>query len=170
MLRLSPHGIDQAQSLNKEIKDIIPSFQVIYVSPLTRTIQTMNNIFKGSTCPRIVQPLLRERYGIHICDSWINYETIKNQFPDVDHSLITEMIDETMTMTTRETDEHVYERGEEFLKFIGNRKENIIGAVSHSDYLQHLFAKYVLNDVSKKGYKDAYFTNCQMKILNIYPI
>lgn len=168
-IRLASEGIEQSKSLNKEIQTIIPDIQVIYVSPLTRTIQTMENVFEGTNCPRIVQPLIRERYGIHICDSWINYETIKNQFPSIDHSLITDMTDETMTMTTRETNAHVYERCEEFLKFIGERKESIIGVVSHSDYLQHLFAKYVLNDTSKKGFHDAYFQNCQIKVLEISP-
>lgn len=56
MNRLNDEGISQAKSLN-ELMMKESKFDLIVVSPLTRTLQTMEYAFSGIDCPRIVQPV-----------------------------------------------------------------------------------------------------------------
>lgn len=55
-IRLSEKGIQQAKVLNIKIKYEKP-FDLILVSPLTRTLQTMAYGFEEIKCPRIAHPV-----------------------------------------------------------------------------------------------------------------
>lgn len=57
MNRLSQKGIEEAKALNIKIK-YEPPFDLILVSPLTRTLETMAYGFEGVKCPRLAHPVL----------------------------------------------------------------------------------------------------------------
>lgn len=57
MNRLNDEGISQAKGLNELMKKEA-KFDLVVISPLTRTLQTMEYAFDGIDCPRIVNPVL----------------------------------------------------------------------------------------------------------------
>lgn len=132
--RLSEKGIQQAKELNNYLKSVGP-FDLIVVSPLIRTLQTMENAFNGINCKKIVNPLCREQFGIHLCDCWKDIKETKEMFKDVDFSLITNECDETRFMTEREPRTNLDVRGKEFLEWLCKRDEERMGVVSHISFL-----------------------------------
>jgi len=58
--RLTPEGQRQAESINKKIADLGP-LDLLVSSPLSRAIHTATLAFRGTSVPRVVSPLIRER-------------------------------------------------------------------------------------------------------------
>ena len=63
------------------------------------------------------------------------------------------------TYTSTEPDEHVAERGREFIAWLSKRNEENVVVVTHSAYLRHLFGHVVDCDESDK----TKYANCEIR-------
>uniref|UniRef100_A0A6S8XG61 Phosphoglycerate mutase-like protein n=1 Tax=Ditylum brightwellii TaxID=49249 RepID=A0A6S8XG61_9STRA len=173
--RLTSVGIHQAQQL-KEILAHRPSggrsftaFDLVVVSPLTRTCETARHIFgrartPGSPAfldpgqapdgtpehqagipvpaPRIlIREECRERWGHYVCDGRRPISEIAAEFPDFDFSEVRHNEDVFYT-EDREDSDHCRERSMQFLEWLNSRPEKCIAVVTHSSFLRHLFGQF----------------------------
>jgi broad specificity phosphatase PhoE len=164
--RLTPKGIEQCKRLRKELSQR-PSqgrpfthFDLIVVSPLTRTLETAMHIFgpprkpgvpkfmcdtfEDTNLPRpkfLVREECRERWGLYTCDGRRPISETAKEFPDFDFSEVEH--DEDMYYTPhREPSEHCMARGVSFLEWLNARPEKCIAVVTHSSFLRHLFSQF----------------------------
>jgi len=181
--QLTPHGIAQA----KELRDYLatrPSggrsftaFDLVVVSPLTRTLQTAEAIFGPPRLPgvppfldpgeapenspeklvahtrKVPRPRLlvreecRERWGMYVCDGRRPIKEIITEFPGFDFSEL-EYDGDVFYTDERETDEHCCQRAIAFIEWLNKRPEKCIAVVTHSSFLRHLFQQFGKNTVS----------------------
>lgn len=135
--RLTNIGHGQSNFLNKnwnKINDI----DLVLVSPLYRTLQTAENIFKNVDVPIIALEDLREYpYNSQTCNYRSNKITIENDFPHIDFNNIS-VVDEKFNIKETETIQSLENRIMNINKYIQNRKENTICIVSHSIFLEKM--------------------------------
>lgn len=174
--RLTPHGIEQAHRLKAHLAQrpsggrSFTAFDLVVVSPLTRTCETAQHIFgrarkpglpdfldpgrapEGSPesaygvsvpAPRIlVREECRERWGQYVCDGRRDLSEIVAEFPDFDFSECRDNEDRYYTEDARESDEHCCARGIAFLEWLNARPEKCIAVVTHSSFLRHIFSQF----------------------------
>jgi len=173
--RLTAVGIDQAEKL-KDILARRPSggrsftnFDLVVVSPLTRTCETARHIFGRARAPGtpafldpgqapvnspefaagiavpapriMVREECRERWGHYVCDGRRSIKDISAEFPDFDFSKVRHDEDAFYT-DSRESDDHCCERAVKFLEWLNSRPEKCIAVVTHSSFLRHLFGQF----------------------------
>tara|TARA_A100001015_G_scaffold287846_1_gene358051 strand:- start:1069 stop:1656 length:588 start_codon:yes stop_codon:yes gene_type:complete len=135
--RLTNIGHGQSNLLNEnwnKINDI----DLVLVSPLYRTLQTAENIFKGVNVPIIALEDLREYpYNSQTCNYRSNKITLENDFPHINFNNIS-VVDEKFNIKETETIESLENRISNINKYILNRKENTICIVSHSIFLEKM--------------------------------
>mmetsp|Transcript_138331 Transcript_138331/g.240524 ORF Transcript_138331/g.240524 Transcript_138331/m.240524 type:complete len:308 (-) Transcript_138331:318-1241(-) len=175
--RLTPKGIQQAQELRAHLATrpsggrSFTAFDLVVVSPLTRTLETALHIFgrprtpglpafmdpglapEGSPeskmptemrvpAPRIlVREECRERWGEYVCDGRRPIREIIKEFPGFDFSEV-EYDEDMFYEDERESDPHCYERTVQFLEWLNKRPEKCIAVVTHSSFLRHLFGQF----------------------------
>ena len=173
--RLTPKGIQQAKKLRKILANrpsggrSFTSFDLVVVSPLTRTCETALHIFGhprqpgipaflcdgeapvgtpehavGLRVPRprfLVKEECRERFGHYVCDGRRPIEEIMEEFPDFDFSEVVNNEDLFYT-DERESDEDCCARAIRFLEWLNSRPEKCIAVVTHSSFLRHLFGQF----------------------------
>lgn len=173
--RLTATGIQQAKALRKILASrpsggrSFTAFDLVVVSPLTRTCETALHVFghprkpglppflcegqapdgtpehaAGINVPRprfLVREECRERYGHYVCDGRRSIEEISQEFPDFDFSEVTTNND-TYYTDERESDEDCCNRAVGFLEWLNSRPEKCIAVVTHSSFLRHLFGQF----------------------------
>lgn len=173
--RLTPVGIEQAKNLRNHLATrpsggrSFTAFDLVVVSPLTRTLETAHHIFgtgrqpgmpaflgasvtpEGSSestrgehvpAPRVlVREECRERWGQYVCDGRRPISEIISEFPTFDFSELSYDKD-TFYTDEREPDEHCCERGIQFLEWLNKRPEKCIAVVTHSSFLRHIFTQF----------------------------
>lgn len=172
---LTPKGIEQAKSLRKILENrpsggrSFTAFDLVVVSPLTRTCETALHTFGNPRKPGLpgfldtndapvgtpehaagikvpaprflVREECRERYGHYVCDGRRSIQEIKADFPDFDFSEVA--ADEDMFYSDeRESDEDCCNRAVQFLEWLNSRPEKCIAVVTHSSFLRHLFGQF----------------------------
>jgi len=166
--RLTEKGINQARMLREYLatrpsgSNPFTAFDLVVVSPLTRTLETAEHIFgparkpgspafldKGETYQgRAPQPKIlvreecRERWGEYVCDGRRAIREIAPEFPNFDFSEIENDEDIFYTEDEREPDELCCERAVLFLEWLNKRPEKCIAVVTHSSFLRHLFQEF----------------------------
>lgn len=173
--RLTEEGIRQSEKL-RQILARRPSggrsftaFDLVVVSPLTRTCETAQHIFGRARTPGtpafldpgrapegtlehkagisvpaprvLVREECRERWGHYVCDGRRPIREIAAEFPEFDFSQMT-LDDDAFYGDDRESDEHCCERGVRFLEWLNSRPEKCIAVVTHSSFLRHLFGQF----------------------------
>ena len=109
---------------------------VVFVSPLSRTIQTA--LIAVPAGPRfIVEERVRERNGAHPCDKRRPRAELSADFPGVDFSSLTAEEDDTWTVE-REPWAALVARASAFLAALAARPEAGFACVTHNDFLQAL--------------------------------
>ena len=135
--RLTNIGHGQSKYLNKnwnKINDI----DLVLVSPLYRTLQTAENIFKGVNVPIIALEDLREYpYNSQTCNYRSNKIILENDFPHINFNNIS-VIDEKYKQKETEKIQSLENRIMNINKYIQNRKEKTICIVSHSIFLEKM--------------------------------
>lgn len=173
--RLTTKGIQQAIDLKHYLANrpsgsrSFTAFDLVVVSPLTRTCETALHIFgkprepgvpaflaKGDAPagtpelaaginvppPRfLVREECRERWGHYVCDGRRKISEISAEFPNFDFSELIHDEDEFYT-DERESDEHCCDRAVKFLEWLNQRPEKCIAVVTHSSFLRHLFGQF----------------------------
>jgi broad specificity phosphatase PhoE len=139
---LVPKGINEAKSLDKIWKDI-DKIELVIVSPLLRTLQTVDNIFCNKDVPIIaLDSLMEYPQGLDICNRRKSITEYKFCYPNVNFSYIKDDIEKKWRHNRYESIEELDIRIKEMLGFINQRPETYIAIVSHSSYIGHfLFNK-----------------------------
>jgi len=173
--RLTKKGIRQSVDLRRHLAQrpsgsrSFTAFDLVVVSPLTRTCETALHVFgaprapgtpaflsKGSAPegtpeamaginippPRfLVREECRERWGKYVCDGRRTISEIASEFPNFDFSEVRHNEDIFYT-DERESDEHCCDRAVKFLEWLNQRPEKCIAVVTHSSFLRHLFGQF----------------------------
>ena len=135
--RLTSIGHGQSNFLNKNWKEI-HNIDLVLVSPLYRTLQTAENIFKGVDIPIIALEDLREYpYNSQTCNYRSNKVILENDFPIINFNNIS-MIDEKINIKETETIKSLDKRISNIKRYIKNRNEEKICIVSHSIFLEKM--------------------------------
>jgi broad specificity phosphatase PhoE len=172
---LTQKGIEQAVNLKAHLAQrpsgsrSFTAFDLVVVSPLTRTCETALHVFgkprkpgspefinereaprhspefkAGMTVPAprfLVREECRERWGKYVCDGRRSIKEIAADFEDFDFSDVKHDEDAFYT-DERETDEHCCNRAVKFLEWLNARPEKCIAVVTHSSFLRHLFGQF----------------------------
>ena len=197
--RLTEHGISQAHKLREHLATrpsggrSFTAFDLVIVSPLTRTCETAFHIFgpgrkpgvpafldtgtappgseeasRGERVPApriLVREECRERWGEYVCDGRRPISEIIKEFPSFDFSEVAHDED-VFYEDARESDEHCCQRGQAFLQWLNKRPEKCIAVVTHSSFLRHIFSQYGGNlhkDDQRSLHKLA--ANCELRSL-----
>lgn len=173
--RLTTKGVDQAVCLRKILAHrpsggrSFTAFDLVVVSPLTRTCETALHVFGNPRKPGLpaflcngeapygspehkagvkvpaprflVREECRERFGHYVCDGRRSIEEIRREFPDFDFSEVATNEDKYYT-DERESDEDCCARAVQFLEWLNSRPEKCIAVVTHSSFLRHLFGQF----------------------------
>eukprot|EP00529_Nitzschia_sp_RCC80_P025787 CAMPEP_0113466544 /NCGR_PEP_ID=MMETSP0014_2-20120614/14326_1 /TAXON_ID=2857 /ORGANISM="Nitzschia sp." /LENGTH=346 /DNA_ID=CAMNT_0000358769 /DNA_START=128 /DNA_END=1165 /DNA_ORIENTATION=- /assembly_acc=CAM_ASM_000159 len=173
--RLTPKGIEQAESLRRILARrpsggrSFTAFDLVVVSPLTRTCETALHVFGNPRKPGmpaflsqneapvgtpehaagikvpaprfLVREECRERFGHYVCDGRRSIAEIRDEFPDFDFSEVVDDEDHWYS-DERESDEACCERAVKFLEWLNSRPEKCIAVVTHSSFLRHLFGQF----------------------------
>ena len=136
---LVEEGILQAKELGENSKQL-KNIDIVFVSPLTRTLQTAENIFEKNQIVRIVALDKMKEFpqGIEICNKRRNRIELKKKFKKVDFSLLDSDSDQMWREDRYEKVEELKERIDEFKKFVMNENDNNIAIVSHNNLLKEL--------------------------------
>jgi len=136
---LVEEGILQAKELGENLKQLM-KIDIVFVSPLTRTLQTAENIFEKNKIVRIVAIDKMKEFpqGIEICNKRRNRIELKEKFKKVDFSLLDSDSDQMWREDRYEKIDELKERIDEFKQFIMNETDNNIAIVSHNNFLKEL--------------------------------
>ena len=136
---LVEEGILQAKELGENSKQL-KNIDIVFVSPLTRTLQTAENIFEKNQIVRIVALDKMKEFpqGIEICNKRRNRIELKEKFKKVDFSLLDSDSDQMWREDRYEKVDELKERIDEFKKFVMNENDNNIAIVSHNNFLKEL--------------------------------
>ena len=136
---LVEEGILQAKELGNNSKQL-KNIDIVFVSPLTRTLQTAENIFEKNQKVKIValDKIKEFPQGIDICNKRRNRIELKEKFKKVDFSLLDSDSDQMWREDRYEKVEELKERIDEFKKFVMNENDNNIAIVSHNNFLKEL--------------------------------
>mmetsp|Transcript_19399 Transcript_19399/g.42373 ORF Transcript_19399/g.42373 Transcript_19399/m.42373 type:complete len:332 (+) Transcript_19399:64-1059(+) len=173
--KLTPKGIAQAEELREYLTKrpsggrSFTSFDLIVVSPLTRTLETALHIFGRPRQPGVpaflddgkapvnspehrdgvfvpaprmlVREECRERWGEYVCDGRRPIREIIKEFENFDFSELS-YDDDVFWSDKREPDDDCCARALAFLEWLNKRPEKCIAVVTHSSFLRHLFSQF----------------------------
>ena len=163
---LVDEGICQAEKLGLKWEEI-NNIDIVFVSPLTRTIETALNVFKNTNVKIVaMEEIIEYSQGEEYCNLRKNKSVLQKEYPRIDFSL--EETPKYWNTDRLETFEELNKRDNVFLKFLLNRNEKKIAIVSHSTYLKQFLFNYVDSMDESKGLKHCYpyeknltFTNAE---------
>ena len=109
----------------------------MFVSPLTRTLQTCQEIFQNHPGVKIIAHDKVKEYpqGLQICNKRREKLELEKQFPGIDFSGLESETDEMWRDDRIEEIEELRERIEQFKTMLQGLAETNIAIVSHSAYL-----------------------------------
>jgi len=156
---LTPVGITQAQRIGPQIQ----SCDLVFVSPLERTIQTalhiINNFQFQSRPTILVEEDLREVFD---CSPTCKRKTIAEKranYQTLDFATVSSNEDPWLNFTQNENFEHTQKRIYRFLQRLWTRNERDVLVVSHGAFLRALF--YTLTGIT------VIFNNCDFHTLTL---
>ena len=173
--KLTPKGIRQSEDLKAHLAQrpsgsrSFTAFDLVVVSPLTRTCETALHVFGQPRAPGspaflskgeapegtmehnaginippprfLVREECRERWGKYVCDGRRSITEIAAEFPNFDFSEV-QHDEDIFYSDERESDDHCCERAVKFLEWLNQRPEKCIAVVTHSSFLRHLFGQF----------------------------
>jgi len=151
-------GHEQSKSLGKDWSDK-NKVELVIVSPLMRTLQTADNIFKGTSVPKIALECVREYpMGEHTCNKRSDKDELVKLFPDVDFDDLKTNTDVLWNPVRKETLAELNMRINSMVDFIHSRKENVIALVNHAGFIGQFKDKEI-----------RYLDNGQEELKHCYP-
>jgi broad specificity phosphatase PhoE len=155
---LTEKGRQQALLLQSAVKALPHCPELVVLSPNCRAIQTGLLVFEElltttpekASVPFVAHEMVREEFGVHVCDQRRPVSRQAVEFPQVDFSLLETDEDAMFRADARETKLQVGERGYRFLEWLARRPEKHVGIASHSAWLLT-----VLNGVCECAGEDA---------------
>lgn len=145
---LTLRGRRQATAAGPRLLQTASPPEVVFVSPLSRTLQTATIAL--SKCPNlrvpvIAEELTRERNGVHPCDKRSAREHVEATYPTVDFSNIEYGPDPLWTLK-RETEDELAARGKRFFLSLKDRPETTFAVFSHSSFLYNTITRSFVSD------------------------
>ena len=142
---LIEEGHFQSIELSKkwEDKELV---ELVLVSPLLRTLETVQNIFGDTNKKIICLEFLREYpIGRDTCNKRSNISELRKKFPNIDFSNIIEDKDIYWKSNEKEmeTIDDLDERIKKIKNYLINLEENNIAIVSHSSIIGQLKDNYI---------------------------
>lgn len=133
--RLISEGFSQASKLRETWKDI-DKIELVVVSPLLRTLQTANELFKNRNVPIIALELCREYpMGLQTCNKRSSKQTLIDKFPHINFDDLQTDNDNLWLSHREESIDELNLRIDKFKEFIYNRPETNIAFVNHSSFI-----------------------------------
>lgn len=135
---LSENGINQCQNLliDTEFQNLRNQIDLIVVSPLNRTLETSNRIFKNLNVPCICLDELLEFPQTYNKDSLrFTRDSLKKLYPHI----IFYIPNEPFTSNSEENFETFEKRKESLQKWLYNRREKNIAIVGHNSFFKQMF-------------------------------
>jgi broad specificity phosphatase PhoE len=168
--RLTDKG--KAQAAGAVAATSAAKFDVVLVSPLSRTMQTADIAMPSCKDKMVVDELCRERIGLNPCDFRRDVAELKVEFPHMDFSTIPNA-DPSWT-PVREPLEDLQDRADEFIASLFEQpaETKYIGCVTHNDFLTMLLFDSSLKmgpgmpspeTETQTGPAGKKFANCELK-------
>lgn len=140
---LVPEGYEESLNLGNTW-DKINEIELVIVSPLKRTLQTANNIFKNTNIPMIALDYSREfPLGGHYCNKRSPKDELEQLYPNINFSDLQTNYDEFWYPKREETIDELNIRIEKVIDFIKHRKETNIAFVNHSSFIGQMKDKHI---------------------------
>ena len=147
---LTKLGIKQAEELGKKWVEK-ENIELIVTSPLTRCIETMNNIFEDTKIPIVCLEYIREYpASLQYSNRRKNESILKDKYKNINFSLVSNEDSLWDNNKKYETLNQLNYRTQMFENFIANRPEKNIAVVSHSTFLMNFLFNTVDEDESKE--------------------
>lgn len=115
---LNEAGIEEATRAGEEIRSKQLAFDLVIVSPMRRTLQTLHCLGLPSQLPKVAIEHCREAFGLFTCDRRSKRSELRAAFPHVDFELIATEDDTWHDPYRRETVGEVLERARAFFQWI----------------------------------------------------
>lgn len=142
---LTELGIENAKMLGERLKDI--NFDMVYTSPLGRTLQTVESIFQGRTCPLEKRDELKEMYF----GNWegMKFEEVQKVSPE-QYDNFWNHPENYKVVNNGETFEDVRLRVGHFLDYVQSHKdyENVL-IITHTCIIKTIYSIVYGHDVSQ---------------------
>ena len=147
---LTELGINQAKELGKTWKEK-DKLDLIVTSPLSRCIQTTNNIFENTNIPIVSVDYIREYpASLQYSNRRKNESVLKDKHKNIYFSLVSEEDDMWNNNKKYETKDQLDYRTQMFKNFIVSRPEKNIAVVSHSTFLMNFLFNTIDEDEDKE--------------------
>jgi len=122
----------------------IENIDIVYVSSLTRALQTATNIFKNIDTPIISLDIIREYpMGKQTCNKRSDKSELVNDFPDINFDNIYHNQDKLWLSDREETIDELDTRINTFINYIKNEPEQNICLIGHSSFIGQLKDKKI---------------------------
>ena len=150
-------GILQAKELGNKW-DNLEKIQKVFVSPLTRTLQTAENIFRNHTGVKIIalDRIKEFPQGMEICNKRRERKELEGNFKRIDFSELDSDADQMWREERFETIEELQKRIEEFKIFLKNIDDENIAVVSHSSFLKEMLFGNIGDDSNQLNHCHPY--------------
>ena len=129
-------GLQQAKDLGEQW-EALSLIQKVFVSPLTRTLETCQEIFKMHPDVKIIALDVIKEFpqGLQICNKRIDKKDLQEKFSRIDFSQLESESDQMWRKERMEHIEELRERIQDFKKFLKGLEETDVAVVSHSAFL-----------------------------------
>ena len=150
-------GILQAKELGKKW-DNLDKIQKVFVSPLTRTLQTTENIFKDKIGLKIIalDGIKEFPQGMETCNKRRGKKELEVNFKNIDFSELDSDTDQMWREDRFETIEELEQRIEDFKNFLKKLDDDNIAVVSHSSYLKQMLFGTIGDDSNQLNHCHPY--------------
>ena len=129
-------GLQQAKDLGEQW-EALSLIQKVFVSPLTRTLETCQEIFKMHPDVKIIALDVIKEFpqGLQICNKRRDKKDLQEKFSRIDFSQLEAESDQIWRKERMEHIEELRERIQDFKKFLKGLEETDVAVVSHSAFL-----------------------------------
>jgi broad specificity phosphatase PhoE len=150
-------GILQAKELGKKW-DNLDKIQKVFVSPLTRTLQTTENIFKDKIGLKIIalDGIKEFPQGMETCNKRREKKELEVNFKNIDFSELDSDTDQMWREDRFETIEELEQRIEDFKNLLKKLDDENVAVVSHSSFLKQMLYGTIGDDSNQLNHCHPY--------------
>ena len=150
-------GILQAKELRKKW-DNLDKIQKVFVSPLTRTLQTAENIFKDKIGLKIIalDGIKEFPQGMETCNKRREKKELEMNFKNIDFSELDSDTDQMWREDRFETIEELEQRIEDFKNLLKKLDDENVAVVSHSSFLKQMLYGTIGDDSNQLNHCHPY--------------
>jgi broad specificity phosphatase PhoE len=145
--KLTDLGEKQATEINTNLNTKyteLKNIDIVLTSPLMRTLQTTERVFKNINKPILVMDCLKEYpQSDHICNKRMDVGSLKNIYPGFDFTLINKDNDWNDSKRTEKSEKILLKRRIEILTtFIKKSNHTTFAIVGHCSYFNMLLEQF----------------------------